>query len=182
VLTITVPGLEVFSETADEFIEYEDTTLTLEHSLISLSKWEQFYQKPFLTDKGKSTDEIIDYVKFMCITRGVSDDVFRRLTDENVKDIQEYLDARMTATWFSDPPGSIQSARGEVITAELIYYWMITFNIPFECEKWHLNRLIALIRVCNIKNSPPKKMGRAETVAWQREQNERRRKALGTRG
>jgi hypothetical protein len=180
VLTITIPGLELFNEVDNEFVETESFTLTLEHSLISLSKWEQFYEKPFLSNNGKSTEEVIEYVKFMCVTRNVPEDVFERLTEENVFEIQRYIDAKMTATWFNEPPGAPRSR--DVITSELIYYWMITFQIPFECEKWHLNRLFTLIRVCNSKQAKPKKMSRAEVVSRQRALNDQRRQQLGTRG
>jgi hypothetical protein len=180
VLTITVPGRELFNEIDNEFVDTESFTLTLEHSLISLSKWEQFYEKPFLSNNEKSTEELIEYVKFMCVTRNVPDDVFKRLTEENIREIQAYIDAKMTATGFNEPPGAPRSR--DVITSELIYFWMITFQIPFECEKWHLNRLFTLIRVCNNKQAKPKKMRRAEAISRQRELNEQRRAQLGTKG
>jgi hypothetical protein len=178
-LKIVVPGIEMFDEEKQEFITVDDVSLELEHSLVSLSKWESIHEKPFL-GKDKSTEEVISYIKIMTLTPNVPDDVFEKLTDKNFTEIQEYLDAKMTATWFSESPGAPQSR--DVITAELIYYWMIIFQIPFECENWHLNRLFTLIRVCNIKQAKPKKMSRAEIAARNRELNARRRAELGTKG
>lgn len=178
-LTIVVPGVEMYDETKEEFVTVGDVSLELEHSLVSLSKWESFYGKPFL-GKDKSTEEVLGYIKFMVLTPDVPEDVFEKLTEENFNTIQEYLDSKMSATWFSDQPGAPQSR--EVITAELIYYWMIIFNIPFECQYWHLNRLFTLIRVCNNKQAKPKKMSRAEIMQRNRELNEQRKKQYKTEG
>jgi hypothetical protein len=178
-LKIVVPGVEHFDEDKQEFVTVGDVSLELEHSLVSLSKWEQFYEKPFL-GKDKSTEEVMTYIKFMTLTPDISEEVYTKLTDKNLSEIQEYLDAKMTATWFSEQPGAPQSR--DIITAELIYYWMIIFKIPFECENWHLNRLFTLIRVCNVKQSKPKKMSRAEIAARNRELNAQRRAQLGTKG
>ena len=178
-LTIVVPGVEHFDEAKQEFVTVGDVVLELEHSLVSLSKWESMYEKPFL-GKEKSTEETIGYIKCMTLTPDVPEETYDKLTDSNLIAIQEYLDAKMTATWFQDTPGAPQTR--DVITAELIYYWMITFQIPLECQHWHLNRLFTLIRVCNIKQSKPKKMSRAEIAARNRELNEQRRAQLGTKG
>lgn len=179
-LIIVVPGVEMFDERSQEFVTRDDVTLKLEHSLVSLSKWESKFEKPFLDKADKTTEEVLEYMKFMTITRNVSDEIYHKLSDDNITAINEYIDGKMTATWFSDSPGAPQSR--DVITAELIYYWMITFQIPFECEKWHLNRLFTLIRVCNIKQAKPKKMSRSEIAARQRELNTQRRAKLGTKG
>lgn len=179
-LTIVVPGVEMFDNQDQLFTTHGDVTLELEHSLVSLSKWEAKYEKPFLSDEEKTTEEVVGYVKAMTLTPEVPDAVWEKLTEENFKAISEYLDSKMTATWFSEIRP--QAKNREIITSELVYYWMITFNIPIECEKWHLNRLFTLIRVCNIKQEKPKKMSRAEVAARNRELNAQRRAQLGTKG
>ena len=182
-LTITVPGTESFNEETNEFIYGEETTIRLEHSLVSISKWEAKWHLPFL-HTTLTTEQAVDYVKCMTITQNVPDDVYLRLSNENIEQINSYLHDPMTATWFSDktnmPGGPRQSRK---VTAELIYYWMIALQMPVEkFEKWHLNRLLTLIKVCEIESQPKKKMTKAEIMAQNRALNESRKAALGTRG
>ena len=179
-LRITVPAAELWDEVNQEFVTTKEQTLQLEHSLVSLSKWESKWNKAFLGKEKKTFEETLDYVRCMTITQNVKPDVYERLTSENIEQINEYIDAPMTATHFSNKNQS--GGNHEIVTSELIYYWMIALNIPFECQKWHLNRLLTLINVCNIKNTPPKKMGRRELMSRNAALNAARRKRLNTRG
>lgn len=178
-LKITVPEMEFYDEDNNEFIMFNEQVLQLEHSLVSISKWESKWHIPFLDGKDKTLEQIIDYVRCMTITQNVKPEVYNRLTEDNLKAINDYIENPMTATTFSDVN---QRPSREIITSEIIYYWMVSFNIPFECQKWHLNKLLTLIKVCNIKNSPPKKMSRQEILSRNRALNEARKKNLNTRG
>lgn len=175
-----VIGEEGFNEETQTFVLVDPITVDLEHSLISLSKWESKHQKPFLSSEDKTRDEIYGYVKEMLVTQEVDPDVLMRCSPENLDAIQSYIDSPQSATTFGSMPE--RRGPGEVITSELIYYWMVAFNIPFECQNWHLNRLFALIRICNIKNAKPQKMSRHETAMRNRELNAKRREQLGTLG
>lgn len=180
-LSIKVPETEKWDERKQEFVYGKEFTLQLEHSLISLSKWESKWRKPFLSKEGMTEEQVIDYVKCMTLTQNVPDDVYERLTQDNFYEVACYIDSPMTATWFgqSDDKGKINN---EQVTSELIYYWMIALQIPFECQKWHLNRLLTLIRVCNIKNSPPKKMSKSEIAKRNAELNAQRRASMQSKG
>ena len=179
-LQITIPAVEQWDERKQEFITTKEQTLQLEHSLVSLSKWESKWCKPFLTKQEKTFEETLDYIKCMTITQNVDPEVYNYLTNENIEAVNNYINAPMTATYFSDDKTAKPSR--EQITAELIYYWMIALNIPFECQKWHLNRLLTLIRVCNIKNQPPKKRSKREIMSRNAALNAARRKQLNTKG
>ena len=179
-LQITIPAVEQWDEINQEFISTKEQTLILEHSLVSLSKWESKWCKPFLSKDARTFEETIDYVRCMTITQNVDRNIYNFLTNKNIEDVNNYIVAPMTATWFSK--NSRKSNSSEQITSELIYYWMISVNIQFECQKWHLNRLLTLIEVCNIKNQPPKKMGRKEIMSRNAALNAARRKQLNSRG
>lgn len=180
-LRIEVPiSPERWDNKKKEFIAAKVQVLQLEHSLISLSKWESKWCKPFLTNEDKTIEETLDYIKFMTLTPNVNPEVYSHITRANMKEINDYIEAPMTATTFSDDKNT--KGKREIITAELIYYWMIALNIPFECQKWHLNKLLTLIRVCNVKNAPPKKRSQKETKSYYEALNAARRKQLNSKG
>ena len=179
-LEITIPATEQWDEVNQEFISTKEQTLQLEHSLVSLAKWESKWNKPFLSGQSKTLEETIDYVRCMTLTKNVDPMVYSFLTNENITQVNKYIEAPMTATTFSKTDGDRPNR--EIVTAELVYYWMIALNIPFECQKWHLNRLLTLVRVCNIKNQPPKKMGRRELMSRNAALNAARRQQMNTKG
>ena len=180
-LTLVLPEREFFDEASGQFVMMPAVTLKLEHSLVSLSKWESFWETPFLNDSTKTDEQAIDYVRCMNLSPEVPPDTFANLRPVDHKMISAYIDKKMTATWFSDTPG--RGPSGEVVTAEIVYYWMIALNIPFTCETWHLNRLLTLIKVCNQKNQPDKpKMSQAQLMERNRALNEERRKRWNTSG
>jgi hypothetical protein len=177
---LTIPSAELWDESKQEFVYTKERTLQIEHSLVSLSKWESKWCKPFLAKQDKTDEETIDYIRCMTITQNVDPTVYNYLTDDNIKEVDKYINAPMTATWFSeDKPAK---PNREQITSELIYYWMITLGIPLECQKWHLNRLLTLIRVCNIKNQPSKKMSTKEILSRNAKLNAARKKQFNTKG
>lgn len=181
-LQITIPGSsDLWDEKKQEFTSAKEQTLQLEHSLISLSKWESKWHKSFYSKENMSIEETLDYIKCMTLTPNVKPEVYLRLTRENIDEIMKYIHDPMTATTFTNRDQN-NTISGERVTSELIYYWMIALNIPFECQKWHLNRLITLIRVCEIKSKPPKKMSAHETINRYAALNAARRKQLGTKG
>ena len=180
-LQIVVPiSPEGWDEDKQEFVKGKEQTLQLEHSLVSLSKWESKWCKPFLSKAPKSSEEIMDYIKFMTITQNVKPEVYDHLTQSNIEQINAYIESPMTATTFVEDKNGKHSR--EIITSELIYYWMVTLQIPFECQKWHLNRLITLIRVCNVKNAPPKKMSKRDIMSRNAQLNAARRKQFNSKG
>ena len=178
-LKLKIPMGEFWDASREEFVYQNEKTIQLEHSLVSISKWEAQYHKPFLSKEPKTAEEIQDYVRYMTITQNVDPDLYRHLTASHYKAINEYIDNPMTATWFRKERSR---ATSEQVTSELIYYWMVTFNIPFECQKWHLNRLLTLIRICNIKQQPDKKMSKKEILANNAALNAARRAKMKTKG
>ena len=181
-LRITLPEREYYDNSKNEFVYLKAQTLDLEHSLISISKWESKWKKPFFSKEGKTTPEFIDYVRCMTLNPNVDSSAYYGLTREQIKRINEYTDDKMTATWFNEKNEGRGGGRSQVITSELIYYWMVAYNIPFECQKWHINRLLTLIRICEIKNAPSKKMNRKDLLARNRSLNASRKHHLGTNG
>ena len=179
-LQVVIPGREFFDPRTNEFITINETKLVLEHSLVSVSKWEAKWKKPFIGRTAKTHEESIDYIRCMTITQNVDPIVYSAIPDDVFDTVNAYTDDPMTATWFnSNDKGK---PNREVITSEIVYYWMIAMNIPPEYQKWHFNRLLTLIRVCNVKNAPKKKMSKKEILKRNRELNAARRKELNTAG
>lgn len=172
-LRITIPSIDIWDEVHERFIKTREQDLELEHSLIALSKWESKWHKSFLSRRERTTEEIIDYIRCMTLTPNVDPSIYNYLGDKNIDKVIAYWDDPMTATTIHEEGNG--SGGREIITSELIYYWMISFNIPVEFENWHLNRLLTLIRVCNIKNAPKKKRGGRDAINRHLSTNAKRR-------
>lgn len=179
-LKITIPAREYWDEDNMQFINTKAVELSLEHSLVSISKWESKWHKPFLSKDDKTPEETLDYIKCMTLTQNVEPDIYLRLTQDNLNKIQAYIADPYSATVIYEDPHGPRSR--EVITSELIYYWMVALQIPVEFQKWHLNRLLTLIRICNIKNKPPKKMSQNEIMRRNSALNAARRQKLHSKG
>ena len=179
-LTIHVLGTEYFDERSQTFTYVDETDLQLEHSLLSVYTWESKWHKPFLSKEPHTSEQTLDYIRSMTLNGPKADSVYTSLTISQQQEIQDYISNAMTATTFSNHQNSPPSR--EIITSELIYYWMTEHRIPFSCETWHLNRLLTLIRVCNVKKTPPKKMSKREIMQRNRSLNAARRQQMGTSG
>lgn len=179
-LKITIPDREFFDEATSQFIYVRGATLHLEHSLVSLSKWESKWCKPFLVKEPHTREETIDYIRCMTLTQNVRPEVYNYLTNENIEEINNYIGSPMTATTIRKDKNGKKSR--EQVTSELIYYWMIALNIPFECQKWHLNRLLTLVEVCNIKNQPPTKRSKKDIAADYARINAENRRRFKSKG
>lgn len=179
-LTIEIGGNEYYDERQGRFVQPPKRKLRLEHSLRSVARWESKWNVPFLSDKQKTREQTLDYIACMVVDGHDVSDVLPYVTNSQVEQVNEYIGATMTATTITHRKPKRPSR--EIITAEIIYFWMIQLGIPFECEKWHLNRLLMLVEVCNVKGSPQKKMSRKEQLAQQRALNESRLASLHTRG
>lgn len=179
-IQLVVPDLEIYDEGKSVFIIQKGQILQVEHSLVSIAKWESKWNKPFLTNKPKTIEETLDYIRCMTITQNVLPYIYSHITNEIVNQVSKYIALPMTATWFTNENNKEPSK--EIITSEIIYYWMITYNIPFECQKWHLNRLLTLIRVCSKKNEQPKKMSKSEIINRNRTLNNQRRQRINSEG
>lgn len=179
-LKILIPSNEFFDEENQMFITTDEVVLELEHSLVSLSKWESIWKKPFIDGGDKTAEETLSYIKFMTLTPNVPEDVYTRMTEDNLKAIRDYIEDPMTATWFNE--NGPQKSSSKKLTNELIYYWMSVANIPMECQYWHLNRLFTQIRVYSAENAPAKKMSRTEMAEQRRALNAKRRAQMGSSG
>jgi hypothetical protein len=181
-LQLTVVTGEGFDEATNKFIEPESFDLALEHSLVSLSKWEEIWEVPFIGNEEKTSEQILSYIMCMDLRGNFTQELFPHITEEQFIQIKDYINAKKTATTVTERPGPPSH---QIVTSELIYYWMIALNIPVEFETWHLNRLLMLIKVCNIQNGkgdPKNKMSPAEAAAQRRALNEQRRREWGSRG
>lgn len=179
-LEIVIPETELFDEKTNTFINVSKTTLKLEHSLVSISKWESKWKKPFLGKEQKTQEESTDYIKCMTITQNVDPFIYSVIPSSEINKITEYINDPMTATTFNNKQKAPK--KNTVITAEIVYYWMTELNIPFSCEKWHFNRLLTLIEVCNVKKTPPKKMNKRDILSRNAALNAARRQATGSTG
>lgn len=179
-LTIRVPLKEGFNDDTQMWEVIESTELELEHSLASVSKWEQSFEKPFLGANEKTPEETLAYIMLMAVDPKTPPELFARLSEENFKQINEYINAKMTATWFREDKN--QRPGRDIITAEVIYHWMIHYNVWLEAEHWHLNKLLTLIRVCNEKSKTPTKKNRRDMIAERQRLNAQRLAQNGGRG
>lgn len=180
-LEIRIDGKEFWNQEKEEFVNTKGITLRLEHSLISVSKWEAKYKRPFLSDGPKTLQETYDYITFMSLDRNVNMTELEGITEEDYKKILDYIHDPMTATKISNNAKNKPNSN-HVLTSEEIYYDMTALNIPFECEKWHLNRLLTLIKIASIKNEPPKKMSKGEIYRQNAELNKARRAKYHSKG
>ena len=178
-LVLNISGQEYWNEEKEQFEYGKPCTLKLEHSLISIAKWEAKWLVPFF-DSEKTSEMALDYIRCMTLNTNVDEDCYSCLTYDDIEKINKYIEAPMTATTIKDDGTGKRNS--ERITAELIYYWMISYNIPIEFEKWHINRLIMLIRVCSEKNKPPKKMSKRDIMRQNSAINAARRARLHTKG
>lgn len=186
-LEIVIPEQhhEFFDDQKEEFltVDVKETTIQIEHSLISLKKWEQTWHKPFLDKTDKTYDEICDYIRCMTLTHGVDPEVYYWIPNDVIEQVVKYIEDPMTATTITEHNiVSSQKNTREGITAEIIYYWMISFNIPVEFQKWHLNQLLTLIKVVNIKNGKPEKMDPKDAAKERSRLNKMRRAKFNSKG
>ena len=181
-LHIEVEGKEFYNEETNEFIQVKSKALTMEHSLLSIAKWESKWKKPYLTEENNKTpEELLDYIRCMTITQNVDPMIYASLSQKNIQQIKDYIDDPHTATVITSfaPP----TRKKRIVTSELVYCWMIMYNIPTEYEKWHFNRLMTLIRVCGIENNHNgKKMKRTDVARQNAELNRARRAKYNTKG
>lgn len=178
-------GGELFIPDKNEFLVVKPQILRLEHSLISISRWESKWKKPFHNpnkEERKTVEEFLDYIKCMTVNKQVDPNVYLCLTSSDIEAINKYIEDPMTATWFSDIDGENRSPSREIITSEIVYYWMIKAGIPLECEKWHFNRLVTLIQVFGAKDGTQKKMTKNQTLQRNAKLNAARRKKYNTKG
>lgn len=182
-LQIYLDDVHCFDEATETFIDIKGQMIKLEHSLVSISKWESKWKKPFLSKEGHTREETIDYIRFMTITQNVNPLLFRYISDENILRINAYMDDPMSATTFTKQEGKGSGSNGKYTTSEEIYYYMVACQIPWDAEKWHFNRLMTLIKICEERNKPKKKMrNKGELARQRRSLNAARRAKMNSRG
>lgn len=184
-LTVSVPGKELYIEKTNEFVQVKPAVLKLEHSLLSISEWEAIWHKPYMSTENKTADELLSYIKCMTVSKNVDNMIYMCLTQKNIDDIFDYISNPMTATTFSghQEASANQKVGEKIITSELVYYWMVQAGIPFRpAETWHINRLMTLIKIYAIKNSPKKKMSAGEIIRQNKGLNAERRRMLNSKG
>lgn len=179
-LKLVLPETEYYDETQNLFVTQEPKTLVLEHSLRSVARWESKWNVAFLSDKEKTREQTLDYITCMSVNKNIPDSLLQRIGNKELQTVSDYINAKMTATTITRR--GTKRPTSEIVTAEIIYWWMIQYGIPPEYEKWHLNRLLMLIEVCNLKSGPQKKMGRQEQMAQQRALNKARQAKYKTKG
>lgn len=179
-LQVIIPAFELFDPVTSTFSYVKEQKLNLEHSLVSISKWESKWKKPFISRDTKTEEESLDYIRCMTINPNVDPSVYYNIPANVFNQIKDYIDDPMTATWISSSEHRPPSR--QIITSEIIYYWMVSYRIPMECQKWHLNRLLMLIQVCDEKNKPPKKMSKNQILSRNAALNAARRAKLHSKG
>lgn len=178
-----IPEQSMWDEVKEQFVNVKETRLQLEHSLISLARWESKWHIPFLGKEEKTDEQIQDYIRCMTLTQHVDPSIYQYIPPSVLRAIFDYIEDPMTATWFSKTEeNKFGIGKREIITAEIVYYWMVTLNVPVQFEKWHLNRLLTLIRVINVKNEPSKKMSKKDILARNRQLNAARRAKNRSKG
>lgn len=180
-LLVSIKEQRLWDEKKEEFILLKPAEFEIEHSLSAVKKWESKYKKPFFGREEKTIEDILNYIRCMTLTRGVDPDVYNYIPQENLKEILEYIGDSMTASWFSKTPEE-KGGKREIVTAELVYYWMITLQIPLECENWHLNQLFTLIRVFAVKNGKNNKMNKKDAAAYREAINQANRARFKSKG
>ncbi len=181
-LTITIPEIEAYDEEKNEFINFKETKITLEHSLKSLAKWEAKWHKPYLSQDKKTVEEMLDYIRCMTLTQNVNPEIYRYIPASEFKRIESYIEDPMTATTVKEDPSAGVSGKNTVLTAEVIYYYMVSYGVWLDWEKRHLNQLLMLLRVCSEKNKPPKQMSKSKIASEYRSLNAARRARLHSKG
>lgn len=170
----------MFDPSTQRFITTKEQKLSFEHSLLSIVKWESKWHKPYLSREPKTEEENIDYIRCMCLTPNVDPNVFYAIDEKSAQAIADYIANPMTATTIKKDD---KRPSREIITNELIYFWMTQFNIPFDpCQKWHFNRLMMLIQVAAVKNQPSKKMSKKDILSRNMALNAQRKARMGTHG